>query len=186
MHSDEKSQKRVEKLFSDLEQIANQPAEKGSSPPVTNEAPESPPANDISIMSSEMDGLIARILEMEAKVEESETRAAAAEANLAAAKAEKEKAAPAPTMVYEKEEIGYTYRDEKASPLQMNAASENIENVIGTPLTASGEIIGDIKIQPPAEREWTNDEESLASAVAQQASLQIQNLRLLAANDNKN
>ena len=58
MPPDEKSKKRVEKLFSELEQIAKQPAEKGNTPP----AFESPPASDISLLSGEMDALIARIL----------------------------------------------------------------------------------------------------------------------------
>jgi hypothetical protein len=48
-------------------------------------------------------------------------------------------------------------------------------------LIASGETIGEMKIEPPAERELTPDEENMVNAVAQQVSLQIQNLRLLAA-----
>ena len=62
-------QKRLETLFSDPKLIAKQPAEKESTPPVTNEAPTSPPATDSSASSRERDTLLARILELEAQTE---------------------------------------------------------------------------------------------------------------------
>ena len=40
-----------------------------------------------------------------------------------------------------------------------------------------------MQIEPPSERTWTPEETNLANAVAQQVSLQIQNLRLLAATE---
>jgi len=46
-------------------------------------------------------------------------------------------------------------------------------------LVASGQVIGEMQIHPAAERVMTADDESLTNAVAQQVSLQIQNLRLL-------
>lgn len=185
MHSDDKSQKRVEKLFSDLEQIAgqtgpkevNQPTENGISPPVVKEAPAPTVNNTLS-------ALIVRVHELEAQLEESRMRAAMAEAMLAATKADEAKASAAPAMVYEKENVGYTYRDENLSPTQESQLSDEISGkIVDAPLTASGEIIGDIKIEPPHDHAWSEEEEQLANAVAQQASLQIQNLRLLSATE---
>ena len=63
----------------------------------------------------------------------------------------------------------------------VDTSEEKLENILKTPLTASGETIGEMKVEPPSEREWTAEETNLANAVAQQVSLQIQNLRLLAA-----
>ena len=51
---------------------------------------------------------------------------------------------------------------------------------ISTPLASRGVSIGKLELQPPCDRSWTRDEQDLLDAVAQQASLQIQNLRLLA------
>jgi signal transduction histidine kinase len=176
MPPNEKSQKRVEKLFSDLEQIAafreplavgeNLPAERlvavetGSTPPVGNEAVE----------ISKAEGLLARIRELEARLKDSEKRATP------------EKVTYAPTILYEQEEVGYAYSGNHVLPLKMAHVPDGmLENTLKTPLTASGETIGEMKIDSPAERAWTPDETSLANAVAQQVSLQIQNLRLLAA-----
>ncbi len=154
MGIDDKSQKRVEKLFSDLDQISKQPlgAEKRVAPFESAE------------INAESEALRARIRELEEQIQKNE------------------KAKSARQIVYEKEEVGYAYRDDHVTPLSSFAASEK-ENAIETPLTASGETIGEIKVEPHAERDWTTEEEALASAVAQQASLQIQNLRLLAATE---
>ena len=174
MPPDEKSQKRVEKLFSDLEQIAKQPFTNGESIPtkkgvtlsVTNETP--------SAASSEMDVLLLRIRKLEAQIKESEQRAISAKANYS------------PAIIYEKEEVGYAFSSDHVLPLQITnipASAGKIENAIKAPLTASGQTIGEVQIGPHAERAWTAEETNLANSVAQQVSLQIQNLRLLAATE---
>lgn len=172
MHPDEKSQKRVEKLFADLNQIArasiatgeNKPVATESASRVKYEALASSPAIDTSAASHEMDALLLRIRELEAKLKENEKLAA-------------------PVSIYESEELGYAFRDDHVIPVQIVDSPEDSDKVIKTPLTASGETIGALKIKPPADRPWTTDEENLANAVAQQVSLQIQNLRLLAATE---
>jgi len=173
MHPDEKSKKRVEKLFADLDQIArlqvtarseNQPKETGPVSPVRVEAPVSPSINN---NSAEMEALLLRIRELEAKVNENQ-------------------AAPGePAIIYEKEKMGYAFRDDQIISMKNDPSifEEKTGNVINTPLTASGELIGEVKIEPPSDRAWTEDEENLANSVAQQVSLQIQNLRLLAATE---
>ena len=181
MPPDEKSQKRVEKLFSDIQQIARQPlstgenisAEKGSAPPATHVASASPSAaNDGSAGIRETGALLLRIRDLEAQLKESEKRTASAKANYA------------PAILYEKEEVGYAFSSDQMLPIKMaDIPAGKSENIIKTQLTASGQTIGEMKIKPPSERAWTTDETNLANAVAQQVSLQIQNLRLLAATE---
>ena len=191
MPPDDKSQKRVEKLFSDIEQIVRQPltdsehaiAEKSATQSATIEAPAPSPLNDNPEMHREREALRARILELEAQLKESEVRASA-KATITLAKTEDVEIRPAPTIIYEQEKVGYTYRDKNLTPLQMSTtAASNAENTINTPLTAGGQLIGEMKIEPPSERAWTAEETNLGNAVAQQVSLQIQNLRLLAATE---
>ena len=165
MHPDDKSQKRVEKLFSDLDQIARMPAATGEKKPVETES--ASPVRPEASASNEKDALLIRIRELEAKLMESEKR-------------------EAPVNVYEKEKLGYAFRDNQVFPVQaVNdlAIDGTSETIIHTPLIASGETIGEVKIAQPPNRAWTADEENMANSVAQQVSLQIQNLRLLAATE---
>ena len=184
MYPDDKSQKRVEKLFSGLEQITVQsipkdgilPGEDRSSPPVVKEAP-------VPILDDTVSALVARVQELEAKLEESKMRAVMAEAMLAAAKSDETIHHALPAMVYEKEKVGYAYQNDNVTALENAPFSTEADHVVDAPLTASGEVIGDIKIEPPHDHKWTEEEERLANAVAQQVSLQIQNLRLLSATE---
>ena len=174
MPPDDKSKKRVEKLFSDLDQIArlqaatsseNQLTGTGPASPVRNEAPVLPSTNN---GSPEMEVLLQRIRELEDQLKEKEKQAATT----------------APAIMYEKDQVGYAYRDDQVFPVQsFDTPVEKSESIIKSPLTASGEVIGEVKIEPPSNRAWTQEEESLANSVAQQVSLQIQNLRLLAATE---
>ncbi len=116
MHSDEKSQKRVEKLFSDLGQIATlrEPLTAGESVPaekpvlsVVETEPTPPVTNDSSMASSEMDTLLLRIRELEARLQESENRTASARAN------------PAPAILYETKEVGYAYSGDNVLPIHL-------------------------------------------------------------------
>jgi len=168
MPPDEKSQKRVEKLFSDLEQIAKHPPTEGEGIPSEVAPSQSSPTGSPTVR--EIDSLLLRIRSLEAQIEEGEQRAAA----------QKEKRrAP---MLYEREEVGYAFSSGQLTPLEEPAApAQHFSNVITTPLTTSGETIGEIQVNLPAEHTWTIEETNLANAIAQQASLQIQNLRLLAA-----
>lgn len=165
MHPDDKSQKRVEKLFSDLDQIAKMPISTGENKPIET--------GSVSLVgseasaSNEMSALLLRIRELESKLQGSEKRTA-------------------PISIYENEKLGYAFRDNQVFPFQaVNdlTIEGKLEKAINSPLTASGEMIGEVKIAPPSNRAWTPDEENLANAVAQQVSLQIQNLRLLAATE---
>jgi signal transduction histidine kinase len=183
-----KSIKRVTRLFSDIKNLATQsPADyvdasvaQGKKPSVDVERAKFQPPADNTETYRQVKVLISRNLELEAQLRESEKRVAAQTMN-APAKKEAAETFPALTSLYEKEQVGYAYSNENLLPLQMvNFSAEKSEKAIQTPLTASGETIGEMKIEPPSEREWTIEEESLAKSVAQQVSVQIQNLRLLA------
>ncbi len=179
MPPDNKSNQRVEKLFSDLEHIANQS-------PANVEIPAPQKLIENSKLRCELEALNARILDMENQLRESENRASR-QAAITLDKTEKPEPEqePAsrsePSMLYEKEQVGYIYNGENAISLQMkNFEAIKLENAINAPLTASGQMIGKMLVEPPSEHNWTTEETTLANAVAQQASFQIQNLQLLA------
>jgi signal transduction histidine kinase len=165
---DEKSQKRVQKLFSELEQISRRPLMGDDSKAEKREAY---PAYEIPAAGGGMEELLLRIRELESQIKEGEQRASLVKAQTAAS-----------TILYEKEEVGYGYSGEDVFPLKkVDLPEGKLKNALEAPLIASGETIGAVKVEPPAERAWTAEEANMAGAVAQQVSLQIQNLRLLAA-----
>jgi signal transduction histidine kinase len=85
-------------------------------------------------------------------------------------------------ILYEKEQVGYAYTGDKLEPLQISTLTGlDIQHAIQIPLTEKGQAVGSMNIQSPSEQEWKSEDADLAEAVAQQVSLQIQNLRLLAA-----
>jgi signal transduction histidine kinase len=167
MPPDSKSQKRVQKLFSELEQIARQPLTEGESGTGKGE---DLTASDGKTSDGGMDALLLRIRELESKLKESETRGASVQVQPAAS-----------PILYEKEEVGYACISDEVLPLKAVKLSTPADNALQAPLTISGETVGAVKVTPPEERTWTAEEANMASAVAQQVSLQIQNLRLLAA-----
>ena len=91
------------------------------------------------------------------------------------------KSASAP-MIYEKEQVGFAFKGDALEPLRISNYEEGFEaqNAIRAPLTSTGQTIGSMYIEANPEKSWDLEEEQLANTVAQQASLQIQSLRLLA------
>ena len=161
---------RVKRLFSDIKRIENQPL-------TEVEALESKPNLENSDINFEFDVLRARILELEAQLKESEHRINTLLVQTGAAGAY-----PAVSTLYEKEQVGFAYRDENLQPIEAkNFDMAKLAHTITVPLTASEQTIGEMQIEPPVDHNWTPEETNLANAVAQQVSLQIQNLRLLAA-----
>lgn len=169
------SRKRVEKLFAGMPQLANLESSHGNghhgeipSQPVTviTETNKEPQFIDPETLLKDVESLRARVAELEAQLREIELRKSAA------------------PILYEKEEVGFAYADEQIMPL--GSAQPKVQNeaeVIKTPLIASGKAIGEVQVVKPAERPLTDEDIKLANAIAQQASLQIENLRLLAATE---
>lgn len=161
----EKYRQRLDALFLDIERLAADPA--GQTPAIR----------------CELDELRARLCELEIQFLENEKRACTQDIE-PPAKINDSGTQFATPILYEKEHVGYVYAGDGVKPLQAlhPALPETIDTIIA-PLTASGQTIGKMQIQPAPERPWTKEESDLINIVAQQASLQIQNLRLLAATE---
>ena len=158
--------KRLDTLFSDIERLAANPAGESAS------------------IRREIEELRARMHELESEIIASVVSAAEQENTPSSAKpqvGEQRRAAP---NLYEKERVGYAYAGDVVQPLRgPESESSAPSDSITVPLTASGQAIGKMQVQSSLERAWTQDEMILLNAVAQQASVQIQNLRLLDATE---
>ncbi len=160
----EKYRQRLDALFSDMERLATDLA--GHTPAVCRE----------------LDELRARLCELETEFSESEKRACIPDSEPPARN--NHPARPAAPLLYEKERVGYIYGGDGVKPLDtLPSALHRTKDTVAAPLTASGQTIGKVHVEPAPERPWTSDEDGLLEAVAQQASLQIQNLRLLEATE---
>ncbi|HMR98724.1 MAG TPA: ATP-binding protein [Anaerolineales bacterium] len=166
-----KTKKRVEELFAGLEQTAfsEPPKRNGHDAPVMI-----PPANGggtyvinnatVVPNDKEVEALKARVHELETRLKEQETKT------------------PSAPLLYEKEEIGFVYSGDEVRPVRGDKPEVRKEaDVIKSPLTSSGQTIGEVQVARSPENPLTPDDIKLADTVAQQASLQIENLRLLAA-----
>ncbi|GAB4496501.1 MAG: hypothetical protein OHK003_01860 [Anaerolineales bacterium] len=163
MSTNDKSRKRVEDLFSGMKQLVSE----SSSSSVQTLSNPSQPGNggkspEPASLLQEMEALHARIRDLEARLKEKEEKASA-------------------PILYEKEEVGFAYVGDKVLPVR-GAQQPVVDEaeVIKTPLVSSGRPIGEVKVAKPTERPLTEEDIKLANAIAQQASLQIENLRLLA------
>ncbi len=85
-------------------------------------------------------------------------------------------------IIYGKEHLGYAYTDDRLERTT-RAGLTDLGSVKGlkVPIIDTGEAIGEVFVESPPGRPIGSDEASLAEAIARQASLQIQNLRLLEA-----
>lgn len=166
-----RSRKRVKKLFSDIELLATQThtdCEEKNGKQAADPSPDIgalvPPAlSEDANVQRELEALRARVRELESQL---------TAGGLV-------KSSP---MLYEKEQVGYVFNSEALEPLIVSNDKLGIEtkNAIRAPLTSTGQVIGSMYIEPSPERNWEPEEENLVNTVAQQASLQIQSLRLLA------
>jgi signal transduction histidine kinase len=162
----DQSRNRMNKLFSEIEQLVPQPNGNDPQPHPILPTPSSELAgfNKPASLLQEVETLRARILELEAQRNEKETKPLLAPA------------------IYEKEEIGFAYSDNKVVPLRREGqALQDQADVITTPLTFNGQAIGEVRVVGPSEKPLTHDDIKFVDTIAQQASLQIENLRLLAA-----
>jgi signal transduction histidine kinase len=172
--------KRVEKLFSDIKNIADQPVA-DSIHALNVSQPQVQAQSDVPEYQREIEALRARVCELETSLAESERqRVEEASRIVESGSALKSDATPSAPLLYEKEQVGYVFKDNQLMPVELVSATlPDPEKSITAPLVASGQVIGEMQVHPAAEHTMTAEDENLASAVAQQVSLQIQNLRLL-------
>ena len=159
--SKDNSRKRVEKLFSEMQQPVSEPNENTPEPtPVEN----APAGNTPTPLLWELEALRKRVLGLEAQLNEQATKKLSA------------------SMIYEKEEVGFAYAGDQVMSLRgTQQPVQNEADVHKTSLTSGGRTIGDLQVTQSPERPLSQDDIKLTNTIAQQASLQIENLRLLAA-----
>ncbi|NCP86021.1 MAG: hypothetical protein CO094_09230 [Anaerolineae bacterium CG_4_9_14_3_um_filter_57_17] len=151
---------RLKALFADIERLSEMPD------------------IDMATMRRETQSLRARVIELEMRFLESQKSAALPDP---IEPVEEVPARPRPPILYEKEQVGYTYTGDKLEPLQISTLTGlDVQHALHIPLTETGETVGVMYIEPPADRKWLTDDSDLAESVVQQVSLQIQSLRLLA------
>lgn len=164
-----KYRKRLETLFADIERLS------------TN------PVMDAAAVRREIEELRARLQELEADIAKSAKRAARKKTSAAPPPSSEPQTPPARRFaprLYEKERVGYVYAADSVQPLPASESEALIPSSgIQIPLVAGGQTIGKLEAQPPSPRAWTAEELSLLNAVARQASIQIENLRLLEATE---
>ncbi len=154
-NSKNKYQERLESLFTEIQRLAVSPA---------GESPET---------RRELESMRSRLHELETELTELKN-------NLSAPQNHVKERTSVP-ILYEKDMVGFAFADEKMRSMQEFGQSKiNSDKTISLPLSASGKEIGELKIESPAGRDLTADELTLANSVADQVSLQIQSLRLLA------
>src|SRR5215510_6544517 len=159
--------KRVKKLFSDIKSIADQSVAESTRALNTNKFEVQPQA-DVQQYQREIEALQARVCELEASLAEAkeprkETASRVAE-SVSGLKRDSNSSTP---LLYEKEQVGYVFSDDKLTPVELVSATlPDADKAISAPLVASGQIIGEMQIHPSAERMMTAEDENLASAVA--------------------
>jgi signal transduction histidine kinase len=172
-----KSKKRVKKLFKEIGQLATEPLNgndhNGHEYQLTAES-----EAHLAVMNSELveelSTLRARVAELESELEAKKQRP----------NEQPQSGIPtrAPAIIYEKDEVGFAFVEDEVLPLQRAPQPATPpEELITTPLVSSGMTIGEMKVTPPPGRDLTEEDLKIANAVAQQVSTQIENLRLLAA-----
>jgi signal transduction histidine kinase len=158
----EKYRERLAALFADIERLNRDPA---------CAAPE---------IRHELDALRARLFELQAQVFEGKETAAPPVRDLQASRVADVQKPPAAPILYEHEQIGFAYTEERLQQIRDTGALTNLPPAISVPLMAGDQTIGNVQLTAPSERSWAPEETEVVNAVAQQVSLQIQNLRLLA------
>lgn len=166
-----KVRERFNRLFSEIEKLAAQePAEYGNKPRRRPEKKAQPLEASPLLKIPEVIGMQHELEKLRTYVQELETKLQ-----------NKGKAISTPEL-YEKEQVGYAFKDDTPLPLKISGLEEGAkaENTVQAPLVSSGETIGSVAVESDPNQPVDPEVANLLSTVAQQASLQIQSLRLLA------
>jgi signal transduction histidine kinase len=156
----DKYRQRLDELFATIEQL------------------ETNPESHLPAIRCELDELRARLTELETTFLEAQQQNSS---NESAGNAQTRRAVP---ILYETERVGYAFADDKVQMINEQGLGLQVaQELMIAPLIAGEQSIGEIQLRSSTERQWTPEETQLANTVAQQASLQIQNLRLLEATE---
>ena len=151
---------RLGKLFKNLEQLAA--GDPGNNPEVPPDLEESG----------------GHLPELKKLMQEESTAPSNEENNLGVLR-ERSYARNSNLSLYEKERIGFSFTDGKLEPVDHQTHTSPDNNVLTTPLAIGSNVIGEVQIAPRPNQQPNDDQIHLMKAIAQQASLQIQNLKLL-------
>jgi signal transduction histidine kinase len=159
---------RLDALFADMERLSTSPA------------------SDTLAMHQEIEVLKIRFCELEAQIktlesaEKHKNTSPAIEQMTSIPSAVSTPVVRSAPLLYEKERVGFAYVSNEVKPVEPPILEKaNSENLINLPLITSGEAIGELRIEPAEQKQLTWEEINFANTIAQQASLQIQNLRLI-------
>jgi signal transduction histidine kinase len=163
-----RSRKRVKKLFSDIENMALS---------ASADCEEKTGKQTSEFLEASLPSLLSEDAKVQRELETLRVRVHELEAQL-----KNGKRPASPTMLYEKEQMAFAFKGDTLESLKISSLEEGFEgkNAIRAPLTSTGKTIGSMYIEAEPDKTWNPEEEKLANTVAQQASLQIQSLRLLA------
>ena len=160
-----KYSQRLRALFTDIERLASVPAGKTLA------------------IRSELEALKTRLLELETEFLNHEKHVTSQDKQDTV----DEKVVghqPTSEILYDRDRVGFVYAGDKLESIQDAPTTfDDIDHTLTTLLTASGQNIGEVQIGQTASHPLTLEEQNLARSVAQQVSLQIQSLRLLAATE---
>jgi len=158
--------KRVDDLFGEMRSMVADPHNEGNQAKAKSDAKRPVKPNKELSLTEELQALHIRIKELESRLEA------------------KEKEPHVAASIYEKEKVGYIFHNDVVSPVPIADSSQlPQDNVVKTPLVSSGTSIGEFQIATNEKHTLKDDDLKLANAIAQQAALQIENLRLLAATE---
>lgn len=165
MEEDPRYRERLNALFADIERLSVSPA------------------SEAAAMREQLASLQMRLCALEAEVQAIECK------KDTEVQHEPVVEQPAPVTVapvrsvpllYEKEQVGFAYAQNEVKPVQNpKELLPDAGEMINLPLVVGGAPIGEVQIEQPEEKQLTSDEISFANTVAQQASLQIQSLKLI-------
>jgi signal transduction histidine kinase len=81
--------------------------------------------------------------------------------------------------LYEKDRGGFAFSEGKLEPVHDTLSTSPENNILTAPMAIGSDVIGEVQIEPRPNQQLNDDQILLTRAIAQQASLQIQNLKLL-------
>src|SRR5258708_26595142 len=161
--STRKYQLRLQALFLDLERLAKNPE------------------FDTPALQLEIGELRARLVDLQTQFLESEARLGE-QKNPRAEISNPPKNAHQDPIFQEKDRVEYVFANDESGALpDPNLTSSGRVGSVSVPLMASDQILGELRVGSRTDHALSSEELSLANGVAKQVSLQVQNLRLLAA-----
>ena len=166
MFKTQQYRQRLNALFADLEQFA-----------IDTACDMQTDRRRIEEMQTRLYRLEADLRELENRLEEPEPTPPATSLETESVQETTRRQVP---VVYDKDWVGYAFSVDGLHPLHNPA---DVDSGIAAPLLLSGQSVGKVQVQLPSEQMWTEDEKGLLNMVAQQASVQIENLRLLEATE---